>query len=180
MSCVICEGISLAHAVLSRDKRSVLCLKLFCPASEWTRLFFFNPLVSDGENQVIAAHVCCVSGDHTSFFHPRGGILMVAQWIKGSACQCRRNRVRSLVQEDPVEEGTATHSSILAWTISMDRGAWWGHSLRGSQRVKHDPTTKQQASLWSLDCRELLFPRYLFLSGSYARETINYLALTYL
>ena len=32
---------------------------------------------------------------------------------------------QSLVQEDPLEEGTATHSSILAWRIPMDRGAWW-------------------------------------------------------
>ena len=27
--------------------------------------------------------------------------------------------------EDPLEEGMATHSSILAWKIPMDRGAWW-------------------------------------------------------
>ena len=26
--------------------------------------------------------------------------------------------------EDPLEEGTATHSSILAWRIPMDRGTW--------------------------------------------------------
>jgi len=26
--------------------------------------------------------------------------------------------------EDPLEEDMATHSSILAWRISMDRGAW--------------------------------------------------------
>ena len=26
--------------------------------------------------------------------------------------------------EDPLEEGMATHSSILAWSILMDRGAW--------------------------------------------------------
>ena len=26
--------------------------------------------------------------------------------------------------EDPLEEGMATHSSILAWRISMDRGDW--------------------------------------------------------
>ena len=32
--------------------------------------------------------------------------------------------VRSLVWEDPLEEGMATHSSILAWRIPMDRGAW--------------------------------------------------------
>ena len=27
--------------------------------------------------------------------------------------------------EDPLEEGVATHSSILAWRIPIDRGAWW-------------------------------------------------------
>ena len=33
--------------------------------------------------------------------------------------------VLSLGQEDPREEEMATHSSILAWKNSMDRGAWW-------------------------------------------------------
>ena len=32
--------------------------------------------------------------------------------------------VRSLGWEDPLEEGMATHSSILAWRIPMDREAW--------------------------------------------------------
>ena len=32
--------------------------------------------------------------------------------------------IRSLGQEDPLEEGMATHSSILAWRIPMDRGVW--------------------------------------------------------
>ena len=32
--------------------------------------------------------------------------------------------VRFLGQEDPLEEGMATHSSILAWSIPTDRGAW--------------------------------------------------------
>ena len=27
-------------------------------------------------------------------------------------------------QEDPLEEGMATHSSIFAWRIPMDREAW--------------------------------------------------------
>ena len=34
-------------------------------------------------------------------------------------------RVQSLGWEDPLEEGMATHSSIFAWIIPMDRGAWW-------------------------------------------------------
>ena len=33
--------------------------------------------------------------------------------------------VQSLGWEDPLEEGMATHSTILAWRIPMDRGAWW-------------------------------------------------------
>ena len=32
--------------------------------------------------------------------------------------------VGSLGWEDPLEEGMATHSSILAWRIPKDRGAW--------------------------------------------------------
>ena len=33
--------------------------------------------------------------------------------------------VQSLGLEDLLEEGMATHSSILAWRVPMDRGAWW-------------------------------------------------------
>ena len=42
----------------------------------------------------------------------------------------QKMQVRSLDQDDPLEEGMATHPSILAWRIpwteenSMDRGAW--------------------------------------------------------
>ena len=32
--------------------------------------------------------------------------------------------VLSLGREDPLEEGMANHSSILAWRIPNDRGAW--------------------------------------------------------
>ena len=34
-------------------------------------------------------------------------------------------QVRSLGWEDVLEEVRATHSSILAWRIPMDREAWW-------------------------------------------------------
>ena len=33
--------------------------------------------------------------------------------------------IRPLGWEDPLEEEMATHSSILAWRIPMDTGAWW-------------------------------------------------------
>ena len=43
--------------------------------------------------------------------------------------------VRSLGWEDLLEEGMSTHSSILAWGITMDRGAWWAvvHGVAKSQ-----------------------------------------------
>ena len=46
-----------------------------------------------------------------------------------------RDLVRSLGWEDPLEEVIATHSSILAWRIPMDRGAWQDivHSVTKSQ-----------------------------------------------
>ena len=37
----------------------------------------------------------------------------------------QETQVQALGQEDPLEKGMATHSSILAWRIPMDRGAWW-------------------------------------------------------
>ena len=43
--------------------------------------------------------------------------------------------IRSLSWEDTLEEGIATHSSVLAWRILMDRGAWQAIE---SQRVGHD------------------------------------------
>ena len=42
---------------------------------------------------------------------------------KESACKWEA-WVQSLGWEDPLEEGMATHSSILAWRIPMDKGAW--------------------------------------------------------
>ena len=46
--------------------------------------------------------------------------------------------VRSLGWEDMLEEGMAAHSSILAWRIPMDRGAWQATQSMGLQRVRHD------------------------------------------
>ena len=37
----------------------------------------------------------------------------------------RETWVLSLGQEDPLGEGMATHSTILAWRSPLDRGAWW-------------------------------------------------------
>ena len=45
--------------------------------------------------------------------------------------------VQSLGWEDPLEEGMATNSSILAWRIPMDRGAWWAALHRVTKSRTH-------------------------------------------
>ena len=45
--------------------------------------------------------------------------------------------VQSLSQEDPLEEGIATHSSILVWRIPRTEGPG-GLQPIGSQRVRDD------------------------------------------
>ena len=49
---------------------------------------------------------------------------LVAQMVKRLPTM-QETWVRSLGWEDPLEKQMATHSSILAWEIPMDRGAWW-------------------------------------------------------
>ena len=56
---------------------------------------------------------------------------------KESACHCRRHKkqqIRSLGQEDPLEEGIATHCSIPAWRIS------WTEEPGGLQSTELDTT----------------------------------------
>ena len=48
----------------------------------------------------------------------------IAQLVKNMPAM-QETPVLSLGQEDPMEKEMATYSSILAWRISMDRGAWW-------------------------------------------------------
>ena len=55
-------------------------------------------------------------------------------WLSGeeSTCQCRRCGTNAHGQKDPLEKGTATHSSILAWGIpwTEERG---GQQFMGPQ-----------------------------------------------
>ena len=51
------------------------------------------------------------------------GASLVAQMVKNPPA-VQETWVRSLGWEDPLEEGLASHSSILIWRIPMDRGAW--------------------------------------------------------
>ena len=64
---------------------------------------------------------------------------LVAQTVK-SLPAMREPGVRSLGREDPLEKGTATHSSILSWRIPWTEEPGGLQSM-GSQRVRHDWVT---------------------------------------
>ena len=71
------------------------------------------------------ASVECFSGGiikirHTDFF---SFFLYFSQTVKNLFAMWK-TWVQSLGCEDPLEEGMTIHSSILAWTIPLDRGAW--------------------------------------------------------
>ena len=54
--------------------------------------------------------------------------------------------VRSLGGEDPLEKGIATHSSILAWRIPMDRGAWQA-TVHGVAKSRTQLSNQAQAQV---------------------------------
>jgi len=56
---------------------------------------------------------------------------------KNTCLPKQETRVQSLGWEDPLEEGTATHSSILAWRVSWTEEPGRLQSM-GSQRAGHD------------------------------------------
>ena len=81
-------------------------------------------------------------------WYQREGIHVYVEGFPGGTsgkeptCQCRRHetQIQPLYQEDPLEEGMATHSNILAW----NRGAW--------QAAIHG-VTKSQTGLMRLSSR---------------------------
>ena len=71
----------------------------------------------------------------------------VAQMVKNLPAMWE-TWVRSLGQEDPLEEEMATHSSILAWRIPMNRGAW-GATVHG---VTESDLTEQVSTQHTAQC----------------------------
>ena len=72
-----------------------------------------------------------IVGSYGSF-----GVSLVAQRLKCLPAM-RETQVRSLGQEDPLEEEMATHSSTLAWRIPWREEPGRLQSM-GSQRVGRD------------------------------------------
>ena len=57
----------------------------------------------------------------------------MAQMVKNMPTT-QETQVQSLDWEDPLEKGMTTHSSIHAWRIPMDTGAWWATVHRVAER----------------------------------------------
>ena len=62
--------------------------------------------------------------------------VVLTQMVKNLPAM-QQTWVRCLGQENPLEKGMATHSSILAWRIPWTEELG-GLQSRGSQRVRHD------------------------------------------
>ena len=66
---------------------------------------------------------------------------MLPWWLRGNESAHNVGNlgtwVGSLSQEDPLEKGMATHSSVLAWRIPWTEEPGGLQSM-GSQRVRHD------------------------------------------
>ena len=67
---------------------------------------------------------------------PKVGASLVAQRGKNPPAM-QETWVRSLGREDPLEKGMATPSSVLAWKIPTERGAWQA-PVHGAARVGDD------------------------------------------
>ena len=70
------------------------------------------------------------------YVHKIMGASLVAQMVKHLSAMWE-TWVRSLVREDPLEKGMATHSNILAWRILWPEEPGGLQSV-GLQRVGHD------------------------------------------
>ena len=79
----------------------------------------------------------CIS---LSLLPPSCRASLVAQLVKNLPAM-QETQIRFLGWEDPLEKEVATHSSILAYRIPMDRGAWQA-TVHGVTRVRHDLVTK--------------------------------------
>ena len=69
----------------------------------------------------------------------RSRAFLVAQTVKNPPAM-QETLVQFLGQEDPLEKGMATHSSILDWRIPWSEETGGLQSL-GSKRVRHDEVT---------------------------------------
>ena len=115
---------------------------------EWQPTLVFLPGKSHGQRSLAGCHpwACNKVGHDLAtkqnihiyvWAHTQVCIMYYVCWPIHVWVHTRETRVWSLGQEDPLEKGMATHSSIPAWEIlwAEERG---GLQFMGLQRVGHD------------------------------------------
>ena len=123
----LCCGDLIGRNTLSSPYFVCLCCSSVAPYRwTWVIQMFLH------SNSTSTAFIFCDLGKPFKLYWASLGALTVK-----NPPQCR---VGSLGQEDPLEKGMATHSSILAWKISWTEEHGRLQSV-GSQRVGHDWAT---------------------------------------
>ena len=111
---------------------------------------------------------------------------------KEPTCQCRRHkemRVRSLGRKDTLEEGTATHFSILAWKIPWKEesgrlqsmvlqrvGHDWSnlaciHTHEKAKTIRTGPISTILLINKSWNVKQFIFLPYIYMARKYMYET---------
>ena len=132
---------------------STLGLLSFCPQSfPASETFPVSQLfVSDDQNTRVSASASALPMNIQGWFPLRKcSLLQMAQMVKNLP-EMRETWVGSLGWEDPLEEGMATYSSILAWRIPWTEEPGGLQSI-GSQRVRHNWVTKHSTASFKFSC----------------------------
>ena len=96
----------------------VSCIGRWIPGSSWGKESAYN-----AEDPSSMPGLVSSPGEGIDYPLQCSWASLVAQMVKNLPA-LQETWVRSLDWEYPLEEGMATHSSILDWRIPMDRGAW--------------------------------------------------------
>ena len=103
--------------------------------NSWEVGLFVVIKITDVINDFIISpsHQSCEVGTSGEQGFPTGSAVKNLPAVQ----EMRETWVQSLGREDPLGEEMATHSSILAWRIPMDRGAWQAavHGVTKSQTL---------------------------------------------
>ena len=117
------------------------CFSLFLCIVPWKSSASVSLLFSETLPSVGFIFPFSLAFHFSSFLNCLSGLIRQPWWLRQyNLPGIQGTWVRSLGCKDPLEEGMATHSSILAWRIPMDRAAWWAtvHGVAKSRtRLSH-------------------------------------------
>ena len=126
---------------IARKLAKIIRIKFFkIMKINWKLLFGFYSVSLNFLSipELVASHLTTVALEYISV--PSMAYLELPWWLSGEESACNsgaaQDTVWSLGQQNPLEKGTATHSSILAWKIPwIERPG--GLQSTGSQIIGH-------------------------------------------